>query len=44
MSDIHYIPTAGAVKQGAANINPTSAYTDESDLDIQRIHMYQAGI
>lgn len=47
-SDIHYIPTAGAVKQGAANINPSLKYPRPGQalqpLDIQKIHMYQAGI
>lgn len=44
-SDIHYIPTEGAVKQGAANINSADKYfTEEEDLDIQQIKMYQAGI
>lgn len=43
-SDIHYIPTAGAVKQGAANINGANAYSDDNDLHTMRIHMYQAGI
>ncbi len=44
MVDVHYLATAGAVKQGAANINSSSKYTDEEDYDIQKIHMYQAGI
>lgn len=44
-SDIHYIPTAGAVKQGAANINSANKYNNPNEkLDIQRIKMYQAGI
>lgn len=43
-SDIHYLVTAGAIKQGAANINSAHRYTDNQDLDIQRIRMLQAGI
>lgn len=55
MSDVHYVATAGAVKQGAANINSVEKYNsysyddpnydpDGANYDIQRIHMYQAGI
>ena len=44
MVDVHYCPTAGAVKQGAANINSVDRYFDDEDYDIQRIHMYQSGI
>lgn len=44
MSDIHYLATAGAVKQGAANINSKDRYSDEIPFDTQRIHMYQSGI
>lgn len=43
-SDIHYVVTAGAIKQGGANINPKDRYTDGIDYDFQRIHLYQAGI
>lgn len=43
-SDVHYVATAGAVKQGAANINSASKYTDNVPYDILRIKMYQAGI
>lgn len=43
-SDIHYLATAGAVKQGAANINNSSAYTDETPLNFMRVRMNQAGI
>lgn len=43
-SDIHYVPTAGAVKQGAANINTESSYTDEEDYNIMEIKMNNAGI
>ena len=44
MSDVHYLATAGAVKQGAANINSASKYNDDIPYDTQRIHMYQSGI
>lgn len=44
MSDVHYLATAGAVKQGAANINSASRYNDDVPYDTQRIHMYQSGI
>lgn len=44
MSDIHYVCTAGAVKSGAANINPATKYNTTEPLDFQKIHMYQAGI
>lgn len=42
--DVHYLATAGAVKQGAANINSADKYTDNVPYDTQRIKMYQAGI
>ena len=42
--DVHYVVTAGAIKQGGANINSKSKYSDELDYDIQRIYMYQSGI
>ena len=42
--DVHYVATAGAVKQGAANINSASKYYDNVPYDTQRIRMYQAGI
>lgn len=42
--DVHYVATAGAVKQGAANINSASKYYDYTSYDTQRIRMYQAGI
>lgn len=42
--DVHYVATAGAVKQGAANINSASKYSDDVAYDTQRIKMYQAGI
>ena len=43
-SDIHYVPTGGAVKQGAANINSEAAYTDSEDYNIMEIKMNNAGI
>lgn len=43
-SDVHWVVTAGAVKQGAANINPSSAYIDDNPFLTQTILMYQAGI
>ena len=42
--DVHYVATAGAVKQGGANINSASKYTDAVAYDIQKIKVYQAGI
>ena len=33
MTDVHYLATAGAVKQGAANINPASRYNDDIPYD-----------
>lgn len=42
--DVHYVATAGAVKQGAANINSAEKYTNDEAYDIQRIKMYQSGI
>lgn len=42
--DIHYVATAGAVKQGGANINSNSKYEDDQEYDFQRVRMYQAGI
>lgn len=43
-SDIHYVATEGAVKQGAANINSANRYYDDEDLNFQRVLMLQAGI
>lgn len=43
-SDIHYVATAGAVKQGAANINSKSLYYDDTELDFMKIKMHQAGV
>lgn len=42
--DVHYVPTAGAVKQGAANINSAAKYSNDEEYDTQRIKMYQSGI
>jgi hypothetical protein len=43
-SDIHYMATEGAVKQGAANINSNDYYTNGKELDFMTIKMNQAGI
>lgn len=52
-SDIHYIATEGAIKQGAANINSAKAYNtstlenddyDDLSLSYMKIKLYQAGI
>lgn len=49
-SDIHYMPTIGSVKQGAANINGEEWYDRGADyagdekLNYFTIHMNQAGI
>ena len=44
-ADIHYMPTVGAVKQGAANINSNDVYYDKStDIKFMRIKMDNAGI
>lgn len=43
-SNINYLCTQGAIKQGAANINPVERFTDNFELDFQEIKMYQAGI
>lgn len=43
-ADIHYMPTIGAVKQGAANINPKSHYYGDNTLNFFRIKMTNAGI
>lgn len=42
--DVHYLATAGAVKQGGTNINSAAKYLNDEDYDIQRVYMYQAGI
>jgi hypothetical protein len=43
-SDIHYMPTVGAIKQGACNINPKSCYYGHNKLNFMKVRMYQAGI
>ena len=45
-SDIHLMPTVGAVKQGAGNINSKDKYNieDPSQINFMRIKMNQAGI
>lgn len=43
-SNINYLCTNGAIKQGAANINPAQRFTDEFPLDFQEISLYQAGV
>lgn len=44
LSDIHYMPTAGAIKQGSANMNPKSMFYQRGQLNHMRVKMYQAGI
>lgn len=43
-SDIHYMPTIGAVKHGAANINPVSSFFNRKGLSFMQVEMRQAGI
>jgi hypothetical protein len=43
-SDIHYMPTAGAVKQGMGNINSIDCMNKVGKLNYFKINMYQAGI
>lgn len=48
-SDIHYMPTEGAVKQGAANVEDINDYLKGKQIgdfkpNFYKIHMYQAGI
>lgn len=44
-SDIHYLVTEGAIKQGAANINSKEKYfTPDNDLDFFKINLHQIGI
>lgn len=43
-ADIHYMPTIGAVKQGAANMNPNKYYGGKQDLNFFKIRMTNAGI
>lgn len=43
-ADIHYMPTIGAVKQGAANINSNKKYHGKQSLNFFKIRMTNAGI
>lgn len=45
-SDIHLMPTVGAIKQGAGNINTVDKYdiSDPSKINFMRVKMNQAGI
>ncbi len=43
-SDIHLIPTQGAVKMGIANINSSVKFNDNNGVNIQTIRMTQSGI
>ena len=45
-SDIHYLVTAGAIKQGAANINSAQQYDfrNPKELNTQRVNANQIGI
>lgn len=45
-SDIHIMPTIGAVKQGAGNINTVDKYNiaDPSQINFMKVKMNQAGI
>lgn len=43
-SDIHYMPTIGAVKHGAANINPVSSFFNRKGLSFMQVEVRQAGI
>lgn len=43
-SDIHWMPTIGAVKVGPMNINSSDAYSDSKDLNFGIIRMNTAGI
>ena len=42
-SDIHWLVTGGAIKQGAANINSKAKYDNAEPLNFQRVRMLQAG-
>lgn len=44
MADIHYMPTVGAIKQGACNINPKDCYYGKHTLNFMKVKMLQAGI
>lgn len=43
-SDVHYVATAGAVKQGGANINSFQQYIDDLPYTTMKIRMDYAGI
>lgn len=44
-TDIHYIPTAGAVKFGGANINTVATFeSDDQPLSTTQVEILQAGI
>ena len=45
-SDIHLMPTVGAIKQGAGNINTVDKYniSDPSKINFMKVKMNQAGI
>ena len=43
-SDIHYMPTVGAIKQGGGNINPSSYFYGHHELNFMQVQMTQAGI
>lgn len=45
-SDIHLMPTVGAVKQGAGNINTVDKYgiSDPNQINFMKVKMNQAGI
>lgn len=43
-SDIHYMPTVGAIKQGACNVNPSSCFYGQHTLNFMQVKMFQAGI
>lgn len=43
-SDIHYMPTVGAIKQGGGNINPSSYFYGHHELNFMKVRMTQAGI
>lgn len=42
-SDIHWLVTGGAIKQGAANINSKAKYDNAEPLNFYRVRMLQAG-
>lgn len=43
-SDIHYMPTRGAIKQGIANINKAECFYKDKQLNYMTIKMTQSGI